>query len=259
MFFIKKYRIIIFPILVLAVIIASWLFVTNTSLYSFHKLCPFSSGCTLYKFKDNGISYPIGFIVGIFLITLSIFFRRIFCSTACPIGLISDLLAYPVRKIEKLKKFEEKATFHKFSLLSRIIILLLSIIIPFFSTTFFFQKICPMILSADIIYLIEASTAFGILLAYIILSMFVSRFFCRFVCSVGLIMGAAGKIGNKLFPTLTVGKTCKSKFKCLACKDNCPMGIDLAKVEQEIDHIDCIVCMDCVTACVIVKKKLKSK
>jgi len=247
--FFKKQRKLIFLILSLLLITVSYFQIHNLSMFSFHRLCPFSAGCTLYKMADHGITYPIGLGFLVFLLTLSLFYRRIFCSTACPIGYIQEIMEYPRRFLKVRKKLYIVNIDDKISFITRGIIFSAAIFVPFFTGIFAFQKLCPIILTGDIIHNITFYVSLMTLIIFIVFSIIIERFFCKFVCPVGIMMGVAGWFGNKFLPTYTVKKLCASTSKCTICTNECQMNINLKKVKEEINHIDCIVCMECVKVC----------
>ena len=73
------------------------------------------------------------------------------------------------------------------------------------------------------------------------------RFWCRYICPFGAIMGLANRFSALRLmrtPQKCDPKTCKS-----ACIRVCPMGVTSILRLQSIDSTDCIRCGDCVDAC----------
>jgi polyferredoxin len=72
---------------------------------------------------------------------------------------------------------------------------------------------------------------------------FKQRFFCRFFCPMGAVFA--------LMPVLPTGRLTKEKEHCIkgcaACKNNCPVGIDVA--DDVRSGGECIECHKCVNIC----------
>ncbi|MFX1509005.1 MAG: 4Fe-4S binding protein [Promethearchaeota archaeon] len=89
----------------------------------------------------------------------------------------------------------------------------------------------------------------GFLAIVLILSLFIMRPFCRYLCPTGAMMGLVGQ-----FSFLTVSR---SATECLGptcdsprCKQACPVGIDvMTKPFGPIHDPECILCLDCVAKC----------
>ena len=73
------------------------------------------------------------------------------------------------------------------------------------------------------------------------------RFFCKYMCPVGLVMIPTSKLSIiKIKPT---GNEC---IECGACNNICPMDVDVMsyiKNGKKISHSECILCGDCRTVC----------
>lgn len=82
-----------------------------------------------------------------------------------------------------------------------------------------------------------------ILLAIIICSAMIERFFCRYLCP----LGAYFSIISLIRPN-TILKNRENCGACTLCTKKCSMGIDLRKVD-EVHSGECINCMECVSNC----------
>ncbi len=244
--FIFKYRIFVFAFLSFLVVLFSSIYLSDLSIYSFHRLCPLSGGCSFFKTMEKGVVYPIGTIIFITLFTTAMVLRRMFCSFICPIGFISEILALP-RKLIFRKQLKRTTLSYRFTVASRITVLLFMLFLPFFTGIFSFQTVCPITLFGDVIHIPLPSASLVTILLLITLSVLFERFFCRVICPLGFLMGIAGKIGNRFLPTRTIHIQCGIKEKCCCCRKACPMGIELS--DQPIDHIDCILCEECYKVC----------
>jgi ferredoxin-type protein NapH len=89
----------------------------------------------------------------------------------------------------------------------------------------------------------------GFLAIVLIMSLFMMRPFCRYLCPTGAMMGLVSQ-----FSFLTVSR---SATECLGpacdsprCKQACPVGIDImTKPFGPIHDPECILCLDCVAKC----------
>lgn len=244
-----RYRLIIFVAAAGAIIAAAWYAVRGGTIFNFHEYCPLSPVCVFFTMPQSGIVWPWGvFFFGTLLIT-ALFVRRAFCGWLCPVGMAQDIVYLPRRLMNKAPTLPVPAGRRRASFWARIIVLLATLFIPFITGSMFFTNFCPMIRIGDALYRTDLAAGLATLGVLTVLSIVMERFFCRFVCPLGLILGWAGRSGAKLFPTLTVHKTCKAGDRCGKCVGACPMKIDLCAVNGAIDDAECLLCLSCVRQC----------
>ena len=259
--FLKSNRLIISLIMSLILIGLFYFLLQDTSIYSFHKYCPFAPVCTFVStIKAQTLLYPISFFFLALLLTISIFWGRFFCAWGCPVGVIEDLLIFPLKKLKTRKLSKYNKQIRLFSFVFRGLILARVLVVPIFINKYGFINMCPVIRVGDFYFSQEISLAIFVLGFYILGSLFIERFFCRFICPLGLIMGLFSKLGSKFFRKPPVLKLCKKTSKCSICTNHCPMHIDLMSSNLEktnfyIDDIDCIACYECNQSCPITKKQ----
>jgi uncharacterized protein with FMN-binding domain/NAD-dependent dihydropyrimidine dehydrogenase PreA subunit len=82
-----------------------------------------------------------------------------------------------------------------------------------------------------------------LLLAIMIGSMYIERFFCRYLCPLGAVFSIVSKA--RLYKIRKPMQNCGS---CRACTKRCSMGIPLYGMNQVADS-ECIDCMKCVEVC----------
>ena len=179
-----------------------------------------------------------------FLIT--ILTGRFFCGWLCAFGAYNDLIHVVSSKLFKVKfKVNEKVD----NLLKYIKYVVLLFILIFIWTTGskLFTTSSPWDAFAQITNLKEVMSNFTIGFALLVLitagSVFIERFFCRYLCPLGALFTILSKVS--LF------KIKKSKDKCgncRACTNNCSMGIPLYKF-NDIHGGECINCLKCVEIC----------
>jgi polyferredoxin/uncharacterized protein with FMN-binding domain len=82
-----------------------------------------------------------------------------------------------------------------------------------------------------------------ILIVVLAASVFIERFFCRYLCPIGSVFAAVSS--GRLARIEKPGDNCG---KCQVCTRACPMGIDLSSMDV-VKSVECIHCMRCVEAC----------
>jgi uncharacterized protein with FMN-binding domain len=180
------------------------------------------------------------------VVVLSFLAGRIFCGWLCAFGTFNDFLYFVGRKIFKKKlkiseKLDRRLKFLKYIILVGIIIFI------------WFMNLSPqsnmnpwdafaqipqaktMITQIPVAFIILAFIAIG--------AMFIERFFCRYLCPLGAVLAITSK-----FKIMKISKPSAQCGKCTMCTHNCPMGINLSKVEV-VDSGECISCFKCVDTC----------
>lgn len=195
------------------------------------------------------------YIFGFFLIVGSLI-GRVVCGWLCPFGLIQDLL----HKIPFPRKFRKIKGDAVLRYLKYVILAVFVILMPLFAVDFvgqgqpwFCKLICPSGTLTGGIPLLIANEALRaaagwlfawkgvILLITVLLSIVVYRPFCRYVCPLGAIYGFFNPIALYRFKVNT--SSCTS---CGACKNVCPMNI---QVYKKPNSPECIRCGKCLKAC----------
>jgi polyferredoxin len=192
------------------------------------------------------------YILGIILL-YSIILGRTICGYLCPMGLIQELL-YKI-KSPKLKK--NKVT-RVLSYFKYVLLFALVIIVPLIygaqkmPLPAFCKYVCPSGTSLGAIFLLMNPSnndffsmlgslftwKFLLLIIFLVGSVFIFRFFCRFFCPLGAIYG----LFNKL--SILGVKVDKSKCtSCSACINHCKMDV------KEVGDHECIQCGECRSVC----------
>ena len=83
----------------------------------------------------------------------------------------------------------------------------------------------------------------GLMILIAIGSLYIERFFCRYLCPLGGIFAIVSKF--RLFRIRKPRSKCGS---CRACTKRCPMGIPLYR-SNVVKNAECIDCMSCVEIC----------
>ena len=84
---------------------------------------------------------------------------------------------------------------------------------------------------------------FGVLALITIGAAVSERFFCRYLCPLGITFGIFSKL-----KVVSLNKPSEECGSCKVCTNNCPMGIDMYK-EEKVRSVECINCLKCVEKC----------
>lgn len=205
--------------------------------------CPLGALQNALSASGNTAPYYVLGILGL----MGLILGRTICGCLCPMGLGQELL-HKV-KTPKLKKsrYTRILSYFKYVLLAVFVIA-----IPLIYTTVpgFCKYFCPAGTVASVFQLSNSnndffgmlgflfSWKFILLVIFVVGSIFVYRFFCRFFCPLGAILGFFNKIafiGVKL-----------DKQKCIDC------GLCIKTCQMDINHVgdhECISCGACVNIC----------
>ena len=80
----------------------------------------------------------------------------------------------------------------------------------------------------------------SVFLAAVFLNFVVPRFYCRFVCPLGALLGVFGR-----FAFWRVGKTKDVCSMCMRCESDCEGACEPA---ERIHSSECVLCMNCLRA-----------
>ena len=218
--------------------------------------CPGASGACPLGALQNGIAasgktapyYVFGIII-----LYGFLFGRWICGWLCPFGLFQDLLY----KIKTPKLIKSKFT-RALSILKYVILVLFVVVIPLiysfwdFPLPAFCKYICPAgTLGGAILSLLTPARdnmlpmlsvlfnwKFCLAVGFVVASIFVYRFFCRFFCPLGALYGLFNKI------SLVGVKVDKPKcIDCGRCVSHCKMDI------KHVGDRECISCGECIPVC----------
>ncbi len=213
--------------------------------------CPIGSLQAVMGSRKFDFSFYVLGTVMLFGVVLG----RVICGFLCPFGFFQDLLhRIPTKKFKIPKKVDKPMRYIKY------IILALTFILPIIwvnsygvASPYFCKWICPAgTLGAGIPLILtnpplQQAIGFlfnwkmGVLITIIILCVFNSRFFCKYLCPLGAFYG--------FFNRFSIYQMEFDKGKCVdcgRCDKACPMSLEVTK---EINHAECIKCGDCKASC----------
>ena len=200
--------------------------------------------------------YHASLYVGGIIAAFGIIFGRFICGWLCVFGWIQDLLyKIPVPKLTVPEKLDRVLRYLKY-----VILIVFVVALPLFAVDaqgqappYFCQWICPVgtleggiplvlgeeSLRATIGFLFYFK--FVILAVIVVLSMFVYRPFCKYICPLGAIYGLFNKIS-----IVRLRRDVTACTNCGMCKAACNMQVDPVKT---CDSTECIKCGKCVGVC----------
>lgn len=209
--------------------------------------CPIGSLQSALSAKKP--SFPF-YVLGMLLL-FGLAAGRWICGWLCPFGWVQDLV-YKIPFFKKIRTFrgDRYLRLLKYAVLAILVILLplIDSLVPYFC-----KYLCPSgtLFGAVPLTLSNAGLRaqigplfwwkIGVLIAILLLSLLLSRPFCRYLCPLGAIYGLMNRIallGLRSEPDKCV--------HCGKCEPVCPMGID---PKTQFDSSECIRCGRCSRAC----------
>ncbi len=183
------------------------------------------------------------------VILMTVLWGRFFCGWICSFGAMQDLLRALGRRITKRNLIPAKADrvlkYFKYAVLLYVVIAVWTLGVGTDTVwspwTVFGMYASP--LSGFPAQLMFLSIGGALLLSIIIGSLFVDRFFCRYLCPLGAIFAPLSKL--RIFRVKKPASQCGS---CRGCTKSCPMAVPLYKYD-EVKSGECIDCLKCTAAC----------
>lgn len=213
-------------------------------------LCPFGGLETFWSLVTTGAllqRIAVSSVVLLLIaVVLAVVFGRAFCGYLCPLGFLQELFG-KLRRLFGMKRqaqlparLDRPARWLKYALLVVIALWTWSaagLVIRAYDPWAAWMHVS----SAELL------SEFGIGAAVLVLSLVASvvyeRFFCRYLCPMGALLGTL-----KPLSLFHVRRDTKSCIGCGACDMACPMGIQVSETSS-VDSAECISCNECVNAC----------
>jgi polyferredoxin len=209
--------------------------------------CPFGGLENLYQFITTG-GYirriePSTMIVFAAVLLLTLLFSRGFCGWVCPFGSIQEWTGMIGKRIfgkryNPTGAWDRALRYLKYAVLGAIVAL------TWWSGTLVFRDYDPFLAFFHLgQHVEELRWAYAILGVVLAGSLLIERFFCKYACPLGAVLGLVGRIGLTRIHRDTEG--CK---ECNLCFQRCHAHVDFLSV-TEIKTPECNHCLDCVVDC----------
>lgn len=213
--------------------------------------CPVGALQTVIGGRSRSLSF---YVMGL-LVLFGTVLGRLVCGLFCPFGFIQDLLhRIPLPKLHLPRRLDRSLRWLKY-----VVAIVLVVGLPLLmkgdgqSAPYFCKWLCPAGTLEGALPLLSTnpqlramigfvfSWKFAILVLVVVLSMLVSRPFCKYLCPLGAFYSLFNRVS--LYRMHVDHGSCVS---CHSCAKVCPMDLD---PEAEVDGPECIRCGACKAAC----------
>jgi polyferredoxin len=205
-----------------------------------------------------------GLIWALLTVVLTIIFGRVFCGWICPFGASHQFVGYLGNMNRGLKERINLNRYRKAALLKYLFLIafLVAAAKPLGNKTVLFTGLLDPIpffhRSMNIILLPVSDRFFNLLSveprvyegafligalfsAAIFMNLLIPRFYCRFICPTGALLGLIGK-----YSIWRMGKTEESCSNCMQCEGHCEGACEPSR---QIRINECILCLNCYDKC----------
>jgi len=212
-------------------------------------LCPFGGVETLFSliagagFIEKTAASAVVLLVG--MLGMALVMRRSFCGQICPLGALQGLFGSIGgrlfrRRPEIPKAIDRPARFLKYGVLAFFAVW------TWQAASLVMRPYDPWVAYAHITSA-ELFAEFGIGVAILGVSLAGSlvyeRFFCKYLCPTGAVLGLVSKSS-----LLGIRRDADACINCSACDKACPMNIEVSTA-QTVTSSECISCNECVNSC----------
>ena len=223
--------------------------------------CPFGSLEGIYQYLANQTFiqrlYLSNFVILGALIALTIVLYRYFCSWICALGTLQDL-AHRLGSLLWKHKVTIPARIDRIMRWFKYGVLAFVLYMTWTTATLFIRPYDPFAaylhISSGWTELWDGfSVGLIILVVSLIASIFVERFFCKYLCPLGAFLEMLRRLSP--FKIHRDQATCTD---CKLCDRKCPMNIKVSTA-TEVKSKECINCLECVSVCPTRKETLTPK
>lgn len=210
---------------------------------SIHALCPFGAVVSFYKLMTTGafVSKIHASAMVLFAATLflSILFGPVFCGWVCPLGTLQQWVSALGKKLGLYGRIRISEKVDPILRYLRYGVLLWVLYVTAVSGQLIFADYDPYYALFNFWSGEIALSAIVILIVTLVLSLFMHRPWCKYLCPFGALLGLTNKI--RIFGIKRNAQTCIS---CHKCTQACPMDIDVEH-KTTVKSTQCISCYAC--------------
>jgi len=209
--------------------------------------CPLGGLANLYQWLTTG-----GFIRHIHLsnmvlfaavVLLTLVAARGFCGWICPFGSVQEWIGLIGKKIFR-KRFNPTGAWDRYLRYLKYVLLVVIIALTWHTGSLVFRDYDPFLAFFRFGEEMDKTPwAYWALALVLIGSLFIERFFCKYACPLGALLGVMAKFG--LTKIERDPQECKD---CDICFKKCNARVDLVS-STSIKSAECNQCMDCLVDC----------
>jgi polyferredoxin len=224
--------------------------VSTEHLPSTDAYCPFGAVETLWTFVRTGTfvqkTHPSNLVLGVGLLFGALLAGASFCGWICPFGALNDLLTWMRRKL-RLPEVKVPARLDRILTYGRYVTLIAIPVITVLTAKLWFSSYDPYrtIFSLNWLFefnLVEHWPAYAVALGVIAGGLFIPRFWCRYLCPQGVLLGLIQRISP-----IAIWRNKEMCIDCKLCDRACPSRLQVSTAKAV--RGDCIGCLECVEVC----------
>lgn len=224
---------------------------------SLHEVCPAAAVCAGPLCIEKGeVFFSSGMIFFAVIVVASVFFGRFFCGWLCPVGLLQKII-FSIRSHFFKKRFNYSHKIHLLFVFLKYSLSMILLVVIFYSGKMVTVDYCP-------VYLIAGFNVFGlvwpaviVLAATVIGTLFIRRFFCRYLCPLSVFFEFSIWLGHKLNLSRELVRSHATCTNCKVCDKHCPAGIRVSE-KKDGKTTFCLSCGECINRCPQNKKGKKT-
>lgn len=212
-----------------------------------HALGNVVTALTHGTFSFGTLSAQLLTIAAVFLVTAV--WGRFFCGYLCSFGALQEILFWISQKLFHRKVILPTWLDHALQYLKYLVVVFIAVALWIMDlpmdASFSPWGVFGMLISGNFSVIATAVQTVGFVLLLVISmgSLFVDRFFCRYLCPLGALFTIIS--GKRCYKIRRDTTTC---INCHLCEKNCSMGISILK-RDVVSSGKCIDCMQCITVC----------
>jgi len=193
--------------------------------------------------------HPAGLIIFMMICFTALMMKKVFCSWICPFGLLSDCLAsihsYMFSRTFNLPVWADIPMRGIKYLLAGFFIWTIFVTMPATELQRFIMSQYNVFADVKMLnFFTDISMhAFFIILALVVLSVIIPRFWCRYLCPYGALLSILG-----MFSPCRIQRNQEHCIECGRCERACPSGISIMDKEI-VRSFECTACLRCVESC----------
>jgi NAD-dependent dihydropyrimidine dehydrogenase PreA subunit len=213
-------------------------------------LCPFGGLETLYSLlSGNGFlrqSAASALILLIGMLVVAVVFRRSFCGMLCPLGTLQGIFGAAGRRLFGARRLAVPPGVDRLARFLKYGVFAFFLLWTWQAAELVMRPYDPWVawahLTADDL-LTTYTVGFAILVVSLAGSLVYERFFCKYLCPAGALLGLLSRVSF-----LNIHRDATTCIDCGRCDKACMMNVRVATADV-VTSSECISCNECVNAC----------